>query len=231
MVSAEISLKTELGKENLLAQVRSWVEKSFPEDYPNREREIEYRRRAEFWVQEIEPTPSLTVRIAALTHDIECAFPRLKHEGEESNHSAEIVAEFLRGLGLPENLIIGTTHLIRGYETGGDFRSTLLRDAVSIAFLEVKARDGQEPKDRIDLMYNRIWIPRAKEKAEGFYNQAMTQVGKKRLEEKGREEERQQALKEYWRLVKEHSRKHSATDEQIEALHKARDRVLALFSR
>lgn len=213
MVSAEILLRTELGKENLLAQVRSWVENCFPEDYPNREVEIEYRRRAEFWVQEIEPVASLTVRIAALTHDIECALS---------------VAEFLRGLRLPKNLIIGTTHLIRGYETGGDFRSTLLRDAVSIAFLEIKARDGQEPKDRIDLMYNRIWIPRAKGKAEEPYNQAIAQVEKKRLEEKKREEEKHRALAEYRRLVEEHANKRSATDEEIRILHQARDRVLAL---
>lgn len=236
MVSTEISLSTELGEEKLLAQVRSWVgrwiKKGFPQNYPNRELEMNYRRQAEFWTTQIEPTAGLSVRIAALTHDISCA------EEDQKNLSARIVGRSLGGLRLPREFIRNTARLVQDYETGEDFMSMLVRDTASIAFLEVKApflissapEEGtfQEIRDKINLMYNRIQIARAREIAEEFYGKAMTLLEEKRPEEGRLEEERRRARAEYCRLVEEHKRKHSATEEEIDKLREAGDKVLSL---
>jgi len=237
MVSAEISLSTELGEEKLLAQVRSWVkgwvEKRFPQDYPNRKLETNYRRQAEFWTIQINPDAGLAVRIAALTHDISRAGK------DQKDRSARIVARSLGGLRLPKGFVRSTAGLVRDYETGDDSRSTLVRHAVDIAFLEVKAphliseipkrRSWQETKDEIDLVYERIYIPKARGEAELFYNRAGAQLEEKRGEMKSLEEERRQAFEEYQRLVEKHDRLIRApSKEEIKALHRARDRVLSL---
>lgn len=242
MVPAEISLSTELGKEKLLAQVRSWVEgwvkKRFPEDYPNRKVEVEYRRRAEFLTTQIDPTAGLAVRIAALTHGIERVSPYLKHETEHSARWAESVAELLSGFGLPERFAIDTARLVQTYETGGDRRSEIVRGAVGIAFLEVKApflissaseeKTLQELNNKIGLIYDRIWIFEAKEMAEEPYEKAIAQLEKKRREMKSLEEEGRQALKEYWQLVEKCKFSIGLSEKKIDALREAGDKALLL---
>lgn len=239
MVLAEISLSTELGKEKLLAQVRSWVErwveKRFPQDHLNRKLEIDYRRRAEFWATQIEPGVSLAVRIAALTHDVaRLLYP--EHEKDQKNYSARIVGRSLGGLRLPKGFVKSTTLLVRDYETGDNSRSTFVRHAVDIAFLEVKAphliseipkrRSWQETRDEIDSIYDRIYIPKARREAEKFYNEAMIQLEEKGLGKKRLEEKRQQARAEFWKLVEE-SKLRSLSEEEISALKKACGEILS----
>lgn len=234
----------ELSEEQLLAQVRSWVKNSFPKNYPNRKIEIEHLFQTEHWVRQIEPKADFALRVAALTHDIERAFPASKfpphpksgytqeeyrrYQIKHSNRSARITGNLLKGLGVPKELIRNARHLIRAHEVGGTPRFDLLQAADSISFLEVKAplfiswipeeRTWQEVKDKIDLMYNRIWHRKAKEMAKEPYKEAM-----RRLEER-----RQQIWREYRQLVEEYSKKRAISEGEIEALHKARDRVLSL---
>lgn len=251
MVSTEISLSTELGKEKLLAQVKNWVEESF-QGHPDAEIEIKHLFETERLVLEIEPTATLSMRIAALTHDIERAFPDPdfpphpksgyaseeyhQYQEKHSNRSAKIVVGFLEELGISNRIVVDTKNLIQAHETGGPYICEIVKDADSVSFLKVKVplfiswipkkRTWQEVKDKFDLMYNRIWHRKAKEIAEEPYEKAIVQLGEKRLEEEKLEDKRRQALMEYWRLVKEHGKKRSASDEEIETLHRARDRVL-----
>lgn len=246
----------ESSEEQILDQVRNWVRENF-QGYPNAEVEIEHLFETERLVREIEPTATFAMRIAALTHDIERAFPDpdfpphpksgyipeeyRQYQEKHSNRSAKIVVGFLEELGLSNRTIIDTKNLIQAHEIGGSYICEVVKSADSVSFFRTKVdlfiswipekRTWQEVKDKFDLMYNRIWHRKAKEIAKEFYGQAMALLEEKRPEEKGLEEERRQTMAEYRRLVEEHSRKHSATDEEIEALHNARDRVLALFSR
>lgn len=234
----------ELSEEQLLAQVRSWVKNSFPKNYPNREIEIEHLLRTEHWVRQIESKADIALRIAALTHDIERAFPASKfpphpksgytqeeyrrYQIKHSNRSARITGNLLKGLGVPEEQVRNVRHLIRAHEVGGTPRFNLLQAADSISFLEVKAplfiswipeeRTWQEVKDKIDLMYNRIYTRRAKEMVGEPYKEAM----------RGLEERRQQIWREYRRLVKKCEFSDWPSEEEIEALREAGDRVLSL---
>jgi len=236
--------KPELSEEQLLAQVRSWVKNSFPKNYPNRKVEIEHLFQTERCLRQIEPKADVALRVAALTHDIERAFPAFKfpphpksgytqeeyrrYQIKHSNRSARITGNLLKGLGVPKELIRNVRHLIRAHEVGGTPRFNLLQAADSISFLEVKAplfiswisekRTWQEVKDKIDLMYNRIWHRKAKELAEEPYKEAM----------RGLEERRQQIWREYRRLVEKCEFSDWPSEEKINALRRARDRVLSL---
>lgn len=248
MVSAEISPKTEIDRERVLSQVRNWVKEVFPKDYPNRDIEIRHLLRTEYWALRIKPNADTADRIAALTHDIERAFPDpgfsphpesgytpeeyRRYQKIHAQRSAAISAKFLKSLGVCKELIRIVGYTIRAHEVGGTPRFDLVKDADSISFLENKAdlfiswiphkRTWQEVKDKIDLMYNRIWIREAEELAKPFYDKAIARLGEERPENK-----RRQALGEYWRLV-ERAKFENPSDEEIEALREAGDKALSL---
>lgn len=239
----------------LLTEVRNWVETRFllHSKSPHKDVVIEHLNQAADFVREIDPEADINVVLAAQVHDVERAFPSpkypshpqsgytqeeyQKYEREHSRRSARIACRFLRKmLSLPEEQIDDIRSLIQAHETGGDYREKLVQAADSISFLKVNAslfiswipkeRTWDEVRRKINLMYNRIQIPKAREIAKPFYMRAMNQINQLEEQLKGM---RQQAMKEYWLLVRKHERlKRVPSDEEIDALRKARDRVLFL---
>src|SRR5436309_9384625 len=119
---------------------QAWVE-----PYWNASRLV--RRRE--WLVEVVPEAGGTLRLAALTHDMERHFPGgpvsdLSRDPEEdleyrrlhSERSALIVAEWLRGQSAGEDLVADVERLILAHETGGAPDEDLLQAADSLSFLE-----------------------------------------------------------------------------------------------
>lgn len=253
-MTPETLSQVELSEEELLTEVRNWVETMFllHSKNPNKDVVIEHLNQAAEFVREIDPEADINVVLAAQVHDVERAFPSSKYpshppsgntqeeyqkyEREHSKRSARITCRFLRrNLGLSEEQLDDIRELIQAHETGGDYRQNLVQAADSISFLKVNVplfiswipdkRSHREVKEKIELMYNRIQIPKAREIAKPFYIQAMDQMNQLGEQLK---EMRQQAMEEYWLLVREHERlRRVPSDEEIDALRKARDRALS----
>lgn len=192
----------QLGKKEspdwLIQEVQRWVEENFP-----RFGKVEHLIRSAHWVRQLDPDADEAVVIAAMTHDMERAFPGPASPPLESGYtpeeyrdysirhslrSARIVGEFLKGQGADENLVGKVEKLIRSHEFGGSYEQNLVADADSISFLEVNAllfiswiperRTKAEVREKFLLMYNRIKLPRAQELAKPFFEKAMEELEK-----------------------------------------------------
>ncbi|HEY3994113.1 MAG TPA: DUF4202 family protein, partial [Ktedonobacteraceae bacterium] len=117
-----------------------WVTKN----YSNAEHLV----KTETWLLRLQPAASEALRLAALTHDMERAFPgpdSPKSQGgvdhiynrAHSERSASIVGAFLREQGAGEPLVEDVIKLIRAHEYGGWPEANLLQAADSLSFLEV----------------------------------------------------------------------------------------------
>jgi len=243
----------EFSEGELLTEVRNWVETRFllHSKSPHKDIVIEHLNQAADFVREIDPEADINVVLAAQVHDVERAFPSpkypshpqsgytqeeyQKYEREHSKRSARIACRFLRKmLGLPEEQIDDIRSLIQAHETGGDYRENLVQAADSISFLKVNAslfiswipdkRSWREVKNKINLMYNRIQIPEAKEIAKPLYLKAINELDKKRPH--------QFALThgekafEAWRRYLELAMAHDRAVRSNGRLEKARDEVL-----
>ena len=93
------------------------------------------------------PDAREAVRLAALTHDMERAFPGPDspvmtslddpvYERLHSERSARIVRDWLRGHGADDALVRDVEELILAHETGGSHEADLVQAADSLSFLE-----------------------------------------------------------------------------------------------
>lgn len=179
----------------LLQEVRKWVE----DNYFNANHLV----RSVHWVKKLDPKADEATIIAALTHDMERAFPgpnEVKfltgYTDEEylelcrrhSLRSAKIVGNFLKEKGAKSKLINKVKELIKQHEFGGAYEQDLIKDADSISFLEANApifisfipekRTKEEVRKKFDWMFNRISLPKAKRLAKPFYEKAVAELEK-----------------------------------------------------
>ena len=169
-----------------------WVTKN----YSNAEHLV----KTETWLLRLQPTASEALRLAALTHDMERAFPgpdSPKSQGgvdhaynhAHSERSASIVGTFLREQGADEPLVKEVMKLICAHEYGGWPEANSLQAADSLSFLEVNIGmflqsigeddDGKgytQVRDKFDWMYERIQLAEARELARPLYADALVRL-------------------------------------------------------
>jgi hypothetical protein len=176
----------------LHARATEWV----TQNYSNAEHLV----KTETWLLRLQPTASEVLRLAALTHDMERAFPGpdspkarggVDHDYNRahSERSATIVGAFLRKQEASEPCVETVMALIRVHEYGGSPEANLLQAADSLSFLEVNIpiflrsipKDDTENKRadvraKFDWMYERIQIPEARELAAPLHTDAIERL-------------------------------------------------------
>ena len=157
----------------------------------------------EVWLQRLKSDASEEMLLAALTHDMERAFPgpdspsldprdgvdNPDYNIAHSERSARIVSEYLREQGASQESIEQVARLIRAHEYGGDEEENYVQAADSLSFLEVNVdvflgwMDAGNEKWNADAvrakfswMYERIQIPQARDLARPLYEEAMRKL-------------------------------------------------------
>jgi Domain of unknown function (DUF4202) len=182
-----ISLKT------LRDHAREWVCAHY-------EHGSQHLLQTEVWLQHLKPEASEEILLAALTHDMERAFPgpdspsldpkdgvdnpvyNIAHSGR----SARIVSSYLREQGASQESIEQVARLIRAHEYGGDSDENLVQAADSLSFLDVNVDvflgwmdagsavwDADAVGAKFTWMYERIKVPQARKLARPLYEEAM----------------------------------------------------------
>jgi hypothetical protein len=148
------------------------------------------------WAVAIDPRASEAVRVAALLHDIERAFPdrsrplvpaRDWHDRDylewHQARSASIAGEWLRSQRASDALVSTVEGLIGVHEDGGWPEADVLQAADSLSFLETMAdvtadwvRNGADPANaeaKLQHMVDRIRVSHAKAEAERLLVRAL----------------------------------------------------------
>jgi hypothetical protein len=126
----------------LLPAARAWVvELNHPHE--------QHLLRTEDWLLELDPDASERLRLAAVLHDIERAFPAPGTDWDSArdwdnpvynrwhqDRCADIAANWLREQGASDELVDGVEALIRVHEDGGWPEADLLQAADSLSFLD-----------------------------------------------------------------------------------------------
>ena len=173
----------------MIEAVRSWVRERSPQA-PHLEQTLA-------WTMELEPSASEEVQIAALSHDMERAFPEGSPRWEadrgwndplydlaHTERSARVVGDFLRDAGFPEKKVREVVRLILAHEKGGWHEADVVQAADSLSFLETMARpvarwvfEGRATADqaraRIDHAVRRIRSAKARKIADAMLPRAM----------------------------------------------------------
>ena len=110
-----------------------------PEDLSHAENTLQ-------WLLKIYPEADISLKIAAIGHDIERAIPeRVKREKFKSyddfkkahaKRSAEILKKILLKFNLSDSIINNIYRLVENHEHGGNFCSDILKDADSLSFFD-----------------------------------------------------------------------------------------------
>jgi hypothetical protein len=129
----------------VIETVRAWVRERSPQ--------AEHLERTLAWTVKLEPAASEEVRIAALSHDMERAYPTGSPRWEanrgwqdplydtaHTERSARIVGDFLRDRGLLEPNVREVVRLILAHEVGGWYEADVVQAADSLSFLETMGR-------------------------------------------------------------------------------------------
>jgi hypothetical protein len=184
-------------RRDLIAQARAWV-------IDNYQHNAVHLLKAEEWLLRLEPTATEALVLAALTHDMERAFPgpdspRMDlsrgvddpiYNRAHAERSARIVSAFLREHGASAALIDEVAALVRAHEEGGWPAADLVQAADSLSFLDVNVdlflswiptrRNGwtrELVRAKFDWMYERIRVPAARALAQPLYEAALRKVG------------------------------------------------------
>ncbi len=185
---------------NLLAVARRWV-------IDNYGRHAQHLLKTEEWLRRIQPNASEAMQMAALTHDMERAFPGPDspkqnpalgpddpiYNTAHSERSARIVGEFLQEQDVPQTFIVEVARLIRVHEFGGWEEANYVQAADSLSFLEVNVDFFLDKIDaptdnwtfdtvrkKFDWMYQRIRISEATLLATPLYEDAIRKLQTKR---------------------------------------------------
>ena len=156
--------------------------------------------RTEEWANELSPDASAALRLAALTHDMERAYPEGSPHWEpgrgwddplytiaHSERSARIVGDFMRDRGAGEPFVREVTRLILFHETGGFPEADVVQAADSLSFLETmvpvvgswvtgKLASPEQARDRIRYAVTRIRHAQAGTLASRLLPPAMAQL-------------------------------------------------------
>ncbi len=144
----------------LPARARAWVQEVHPH--------ARHLLRAEDWVVELDPAAGTALRLAAVLHDIERAFPD-EDAGWDSardwdspaynrwhqDRCAVIASDWLREQEAPPELVAEVDRLVRVHEEGGWPEADLLQAGDSLSFLETMVplvvgwvESGRAPRER-----------------------------------------------------------------------------------
>ena len=173
----------------MIEAVRGWVRERSPQA-PHLERTLA-------WTIELEPGASEEVQIAALSHDMERAFPDGSPMWEagrgwkdplydiaHTERSARIVGDFLRDHGVPEPSVREVVRLILAHESGGWHDADVIQAADSLSFLETMGgpvarwvlegrATAEQARGRIGHAVQRIRLRPAREIAEAMLPQSL----------------------------------------------------------
>ena len=151
------------------------------------------------WLVRLEPSAPEALRVAAVVHDCERMFPggpqtdpSAPHDDqtylrEHSERSARFAGDWLRSEGADTSLVDEVEKLVRLHETGGTPAADVLQAADSISFLDVNdcvvlkwLADGRatraQARAKLDHMFGRIRVERARELALPFYERSVARL-------------------------------------------------------
>jgi hypothetical protein len=195
MKGAETDAK-EIPMETLRDRAREWVRTNYQQG-------AQHLLQSEAWLQHLKPDASEEMLLAALTHDMERAFPgpdspsldpkqgvdNPVYNIAHSERSVRFVSAYLLEQGASGECIERVARLIRAHEYGGDDDENLVQAADSLSFLEVNVdvflgwMDAGDEKWNADAvrakftwMYERIQVPQACDLAKPMYEEAMRKL-------------------------------------------------------
>jgi len=124
----------------LVEAARAWVVEKYPYNRTHLLRTLE-------WIDTLAPAASEAVRLAALTHDMERAFPGPdqpmhadlndpEYQRLHAERSARIVTAWLRAQHADETLVGEVARLIEAHEVGGWPDADLVQAADSLSFFD-----------------------------------------------------------------------------------------------
>ena len=171
----------------ILEEARRWVVQNYPYNRDHLLRALE-------WLDRLAPDAPEAVRLAALTHDMERAFPGPDspvmvsladpvYERLHSERSARIVSEWLASQGADEQLTRDVAALIVAHDVGGTREADLVQAADRLSFLEINVdlflgfvESGRfsidDVRTKFEHSYHRIRVPDAKAVARPLYEDA-----------------------------------------------------------
>jgi len=185
--------------DELIELSRTWVKEHYSKS-------AEHLLKAEECLRRMHPNASPAILLAALTHDMERAFPGPDSPQQDpsrgpddawylqahAERSARIVGDFLRAHQASEALVEDVVGLIRAHEVGGWPEADWVQAADSLSFLEVnvdfflKGIDGSQGswtletvRAKFDWMYWRLKIPEARVWAAPLYEVALEKLRRK----------------------------------------------------
>jgi Domain of unknown function (DUF4202) len=172
----------------LLPRAREWVADVHPH--------ARHLLRTEHWLLELDPDASEALRLAAVLHDIERAFPDSEAGWDSSrdggtpdynrwhqDRCARIAGDWLAEQGAPDPLVDEVRALIRVHEEGGWPEADLLQAADSLSFLDtmvplVQTWSRAAAEAKLDRSVERMnpSLTRARELAAPLHEAAMQAV-------------------------------------------------------
>jgi hypothetical protein len=173
---------------DLLDRAREWVEDVHPH--------AEHLLRTEDWLLALDPQAGEALRLAAVVHDIERAFPdpgapwdsardwdSPEYNRWHQDRCAGIAEAWLREQGAGEELVEAVARLVRVHEDGGWREADVLQAADSISFLETMLpllagwpRERAEGKVRHSVARIKPELTRARELATPYLEEALKAV-------------------------------------------------------
>jgi len=158
---------------NLFDAARRWVVEQYPYNSNHLLNTLE-------WLDRFAPDSREAVRLAALTHDMERAFPGPdqpvmttltdpEYNRLHSERSARIVSGWFREHGAEPELVGDIGALVLAHEVGGWPEANLVQAADSISFLDANVElalnfvrtgrfTGPQVRAKLDYSYNRIQV-------------------------------------------------------------------------
>ena len=157
----------------------------------------------EVWLQRLKPDAFEEMLLAALTHDMERAFPGPDspsldpkdgvdnpiYNNAHCERSARIVCDYLHEQDASRESIEEVARRVRAHEYGGDDDENLVQAADSLSFLEVNVDvflgwmdagnekwNADAVRAKFNWMYERIQIPQARDLARPLFEEAMRKL-------------------------------------------------------
>jgi hypothetical protein len=149
------------------------------------------------WMLALDPGAPDPLLFAALTHDMERAYPGgtqpdkanglwddVEYNTRHMRRSATIVSDWLRSQGASEKFVAQVAAPILEHEFGGSAQGDLIQAADSLSFLEVDAdlaarwvlngeTTVEHARRKLEWMYERIRLERARPLARPVYEEAL----------------------------------------------------------
>jgi hypothetical protein len=156
--------------------------------------------RTAYWTCELDPGASEPLILATLLHDMERSVPggpkidkrNQRWDDPDYNRahcvrSAQIVQDWLRRNGAPDDFVAGVEVPILEHEFGGSPEGDLAQAADSLSFLEICLPrvfdwieggecDLAKGQEKLDFMYDRIRMQRARDIARPYYERDQAEL-------------------------------------------------------